>query len=96
MSGSATPEYQLLAIGIEQRWTAVESAAAQLQLARKSIEQSQENLRLNRNLYEAGTSSMTDLMQAQSQYQRVRNQLVSAFATLQSSIYAYKVATSQQ
>lgn len=59
-------------------------------------EQRQENLRLNRNLYEAGTSSMTDLMQAQSQYQQARNQLVSAFATLQSSIYAYKVATSQQ
>lgn len=87
---------QRLVIGINQRWTEVENAYAQLRLARKSIEQSQENLRLNRNLYAAGTSSMTDLMQAQTQYQQARNQFVDAYAALQSSIYNYKVATNQK
>jgi outer membrane protein len=87
---------QRLVIGINQRWTEVENAYAQLRLARKSIEQSQENLRLNRNLYDAGTSSMTDLMQAQTQYQQARNQFVDAYAALQSSIYNYKVATNQK
>ena len=87
---------QLLVIGMQRDWTEVENAYAQLQLARKSIEQSEENLRLNRNLYDAGTSSMTDLMQAQSQYQQSCNQFVNAYAALQQSIYAYKVATRQQ
>ena len=46
------------------------NAYQQALIARNSIEQSEENLRLNEQYYKAGTSSMSDLLQAQQLYQQ--------------------------
>ena len=49
---------QLLQIRMQNAWNGVEEAYQQLLLAQRSIEQATENLRLNRNYYNAGISKL--------------------------------------
>ena len=61
---------ELLQLRMQRAWNNVESALQHLDIARRSIEQAEENLRLNRDYYRAGTSTMSDLLQAQLLYQQ--------------------------
>ena len=69
---------QLLVINMNNCWANVETSHKQLAIARKSIEQSEENLRLNNDYYRAGTTTMSDLLDAQSSYQQSRDKYVDA------------------
>ena len=60
-----TDNAQLLKIRIQKNWNELDDAYKQLLLAKKGIDQSEENLRLNRNFYQAGTITMNDLLDAQ-------------------------------
>ena len=60
-----TDNAQLLKIRIQKNWNDLDDAYKQLLLAKKGIDQSEENLRLNRNFYQAGTITMNDLLDAQ-------------------------------
>lgn len=84
---------QLLIIRMQNDWNNVENAYKQLAIAKKSIEQSEENLRLNDNYYQAGITSMSDLLDAQQQYQQTRDKYVDAFADYNTKILEYKQAT---
>lgn len=81
---------QLLKIRMQKNWNDVDDAYKQLLLARKSIEQSEENLRLNRDYYQAGTVTMNDLLTAQQEYQQSRDRYTDAYAALQMKIVEYK------
>ena len=67
----------------------------QLTIARKSIEQSEENLRLNNDYYRAGTTTMSDLLDAQSSYQQSRDKYVDAYIGYQQNLLKYRQATGQ-
>lgn len=86
---------QLLIIRMQNAWNSVEEAYKQLGIAEKSIEQSEENLRLHRDFYKAGTATMSDLLEAQNLYQQACNQRTDAFANYQNSILIYKQAVGQ-
>ena len=86
---------QLLKIRMQNAWNGVEESYQQLQLAKRSIEQADENLRLNRNYYRAGTSKMSDLLEAQLLYQQALDKHTDAFADYQNKILEYKQATGQ-
>ena len=86
---------QLLKIRMQNAWNGVEESYQQLQLAKRSIEQADENLRLNRNYYRAGTSKMSDLLEAQLLYQQALDKHTDAFAAYQNKILEYKQATGQ-
>jgi outer membrane protein TolC len=64
--------------------------------ARRSIEQAEENLRLNRNFYQAGTVKMSDLLEAQLLYQQACDQHVDAYANYQQQLLLYQQATGQK
>ena len=81
---------ELLQIRMQKNWNDVDDAYKQLVLAKKGIEQSEENLRLNRNYYQAGTVTMNDLLDAQQQYQQCRDRYTDAYAVLQMKILEYK------
>ncbi len=85
-----TDNAQLLEIRMQKNWNDLDNAYKQLVLAKKSIEQSEENLRLNRNFYHAGTVTMNNLLDAQQKYQQCRDQYTDAYATLQTKILEYK------
>ena len=86
---------QLLKIRMQNAWNGVEESYQQLQLAKRSIEQASENLRLNRNYYRAGTSKMSDLLEAQLLYQQSLDKYTDAFADYQNKLLEYKQATGQ-
>lgn len=87
---------ELLVINMQRCWNDVENAYKQLAIAHKSIAQSGENLRLNNDYYRAGTSSMTDLMAAETQYQQSRDKYVDAYIAYLVSITRYRQATNQE
>lgn len=84
---------QLLCIKVEKGWDDVTVAYRKTLIARKSIEQSRENLRLNQQFYHAGTGKMTDLLEAQRQVQQSRDQWVEAVAAYQLRLAEYEEMT---
>ena len=86
---------QLLKIRMQNAWNGVEESYQQLQLAQRSIEQAEENLRLNRDYYKAGTSKMSDLLEAQLLYQQSLDRRTDAFADYQNKLLEYRQATGQ-
>ena len=86
---------ELLKIRMQNAWNNVEESYQQLQIAQRSIEQAQENLRLNRNYYKAGTSKMSDLLEAQLLYQQSQDRCTDAFADYQKKLLEYRQATGQ-
>ena len=86
---------ELLMIRMQHAWNSVEEAYQQLQLSQLSIEQATENLRLNRDYYQAGMSTMSDLLEAQMLYQQACDSRTDAFANYQNTLLDYRQATGQ-
>ena len=86
---------RLLQIRMQNAWNNVEEARQQLDIAKRSIEQAEENLRLNRNFYRAGTSKMSDLLEAQLLYQQSLDRRTDAYADYQNKLLEYCQATGQ-
>jgi len=86
---------ELLRIRMQKAWNDVEESRQQLQIAQRSIEQAEENLRLNRNYYRAGTSKMSDLLEAQLLYQQSLDHRTDAVANYQNKCLEYRQATGQ-
>lgn len=86
---------ELLVIRMQKAYNDVVEAQQQLQIAQRSIEQAEENLRLNRDYYRAGTSRMSDLLEAQLLYQQACDKQTDAFADYHNKLLEYKQATAQ-
>jgi outer membrane protein TolC len=86
---------ELLKIRMLNAWNNVEESRQQLEIAQRSIEQAEENLRLNRDYYKAGTSKMSDLLEAQLLYQQSLDRRTDAFADYQNKLLEYRQATGQ-
>ena len=85
-----TDNAELLKIRMQNARNGVEESYQQLMLAQRSIEQAKENLRLNRDYYRAGTSKMSDLLEAQLLYQQAHDKLVDAKTDYLKKLLAYK------
>ncbi|MCR4582801.1 MAG: TolC family protein [Prevotella sp.] len=83
---------QKLIIHMNNCWANVETGYKQLTIARKSIEQAEENLRLNNNYYRAGTIILSDLLDAQSSYQQSRDKYVDTYIDYQLNVLKYRQA----
>lgn len=70
----------LLVIKMEKAWSDLKDAWQQIGIEQKSIEQSTENLRLNRDYYQAGTTTLSDLLDAQSLFQQSRDKYVESYS----------------
>lgn len=86
---------ELLKINMQSAWNNVQEAYRQLGIARRSIEQATENLRLNRNFYQAGTITMSDLLEAQLLYQQALDKRTDAYTDYQNKLLAYRQAVGQ-
>ena len=84
---------ELLAIRMQKASNDVSEALSQLDLAEQSIRQAAENLRIQRDTYQAGTSTMSDLLQAQLLYQQTLDQRTDAYIALQTALLDYRHAT---
>ena len=82
-----------LMIRMQKAQIDLSNAYQQALIARNSIEQSEENLRLNEQYYKAGTSSMSDLLQAQQLYQQSCDKYAEAYSKYEISKTEYLQAT---
>ena len=67
---------QMLVIRMQNAWNELNDAYKQMEIALLSIEQADENLRLNTDYYAAGTCAMSELLDAQTLYQQSRDKYV--------------------
>lgn len=84
---------ELLVIAMQKAWTDLQDAYKQILIASSSIEQSTENLRLNEDYYQAGTTTMSDLLDAQTMFQQSRDEYVETYAQFQIKTVEYLQAT---
>lgn len=84
---------ELLVIRMQNAWSALSDAYLQVGIAVESIAQSQENLRLQADSYQAGTCTMSDLLEAQSLYQQARDKYVESYAQYEIRKREYLQAT---
>lgn len=82
-----------LKIDIIASWNNLQEAYAQIEIARQSVRQADENLRLSRDQYDAGTLGMTDLLDAITLYTQSHNSLLTACAEYQSRLAEYQRKT---
>ena len=83
----------LLVIRMQNAWNGLNDAYRQAEIAHQSIEQSTENLRLNLDYYSAGTSTMGELLDAQTLYQQSRDKYVEAYTNYELKKREYLQAT---
>lgn len=81
---------ELLHIRAQNAWNNLTEARQQIDIAKRSIEQAEENLRLNRDYYKAGVSKMSDLLEAQLLYQQALDRHVDALADYQNKLLEYR------
>ena len=86
---------ELMELEISQTWNALTEAYDQIQIAKQAIDSSKENLRLNTNTYQAGTTTMADLLDAQMLLQESENQLTEASTQYMIALAKYKRITGQ-
>jgi outer membrane protein TolC len=79
-----------LAIDIQSAWNNLVEAHQQIDIAKKSVESAQENLRMQRVFYSTGTTTMTDLLDAVTLYTQAQSQMVTACATYQIRVAEYQ------
>lgn len=84
---------QLLIIAMTNAWNALSTAYSQMEIAKESIAQSAENLRLNQNFYNAGTTTITDLLDAQTLYLQSQDKFVDAYGEFQIKKLSYLQST---
>ena len=78
-----------LAIDIQSAWNNMEEAYKQIDIARASVVSAKENLRMLRIFFGAGTTTMTDLLDAVTLFTQSESQLVTACATYQLRVAEY-------
>ncbi|MBQ4355956.1 MAG: TolC family protein [Bacteroidales bacterium] len=79
---------QLMAVQVQQSWNEYEEAYQQLVIAQHSIELAKDNLRMQQDFYEAGTTTLTELLSAQSMLQQSSDGFAEAYVN-------YQIARSQ-
>lgn len=84
---------ELLIVKMRKAWNDLTDAYRQVAITQESITQSEENLRLNTDYYEAGTATMGDLLDAQTLYQQSRDKYVEAITTYEVKKREYLQAT---
>jgi outer membrane protein TolC len=84
---------ELLVIRMQKAWNDLDNAYQQVQIAANSIEQATENLRLNEDYYKAGTSTMSDLMDAQTLFRQSHDRYAEAWSQYEIKKLEYLQAT---
>lgn len=84
---------QKLQIEMSDKWDNLTAAHRKMRLAAESIAQSEENLRLNRECYEAGVSTVTDLLDAQALHQQALDDYIASYGVMRLALTQYLTAT---
>jgi multidrug efflux pump subunit AcrB/outer membrane protein TolC len=90
-----TDNTEKLLLQMQQARNTLDEAYEQIQLAKVSVRQAEENLEVNRNHYEAGLTDVSDMLDAQAQYQQSHDKYVEALTQYQVTKVNYMQITGQ-
>ena len=90
-----TDQSQLLILRMLRAWDNVTDAYQQVGIAKESIMQASENLRLFTDYYAAGTCNMSELLDAQTLYRQSRDKFVESYTQYEIKKSEYLLATGQ-
>lgn len=86
---------RLLQIGMCSAWDDLTAARRKALIAEQSIAQAAENLRIYQAMYDAGTTTITDLLGAQTLHRQACDRLTEALALYETAVCRYRAATAQ-
>ncbi|MTK54090.1 efflux RND transporter permease subunit [Paludibacter sp.] len=84
---------ELLTLEIEKTWNELTESYKQIAIASESIGQAEENLRINRDNFNAGMINISDLLEAETMLQQAKNQLTDSQTRYKSKLVAYLQVT---
>lgn len=84
---------EMIQINMQNKWDDLTAAHRKMEIAAQAIDQSAENLRLNQAFYDAGTGTITDLLDAQTLNQEARDKYIAAYGAFCSARAEYLAAT---
>ena len=87
---------ELISLQIQDAWDNLESTYRQTQIAKKSVERSEENLRINREHYLNGMTNMTALLDAQRQWQQALTARNAAYSEYLQAKTRYLILTGRR
>lgn len=88
-----TDDSELLQVRMMNAWNDMNTSFKKIDVARMSIAQATENLRINENCYRAGTITINDLLKAQTLYRESHDQFVDAYGEYQIKTTEYLQST---
>lgn len=84
---------QMLQIDMQNKWDELTAAHRKMQIAHEAIAQANENLRLNRLYYSAGTATITDLLDAETLQRQALDSFTKSLGDFRLARAAYLFAT---
>ena len=84
---------ELLMVRMKNSWDDVTTSYRRIDVARLSIDQSAENLRLNDLYYKAGTVTITDLLKSQTLYRQAHDRYIEAVGEYKVDVTKYLIDT---
>jgi len=84
---------EMLQINMQNKWDELTAAHRKMEIASQAIDQSAENLRLNRAFYNAGTGTITDLLDAQTLNRQARDNYIASYGAFRAALAEYLAAT---
>ena len=77
----------------QKTWNDLDEAYKQIEVAKKTIKQAEENLRINSNNYKGGIVNILDMLEAQAMLQQANDQLTDARASYKVKFVTYLQVT---
>lgn len=84
---------ELIIIGIKKSWNDLNEAHKQIVIAQQSVIQADENYRLNENYYKVGTTTISELLDAQTLLQKSNDKYIEAYGNFCIKIVEYLQVT---
>lgn len=84
-----------LEIAMQDKWNELSAAHRKMDIAMEGITESKENLRLNRLYYEAGMSTVTDVLEAEASHKESIDGYIAAYGAFRVARTAYLISTGQ-
>lgn len=83
----------LIKVDIDTKWNTLNESFKQIEISRDAIAQAEENLRIQREYYNAGTATLSNMLEAETLRQQAADSYTEAVTGYYTAVCAYLVAT---
>ncbi len=83
----------LIKVDIDAKWNTLEESFRQIEISKDAVAQAEENLRMQREFYSAGTATLSNMLEAETLRQQASDTYTEAVTGYYTAICAYLTAT---